>query len=158
MMISVGEIKNFEIFKDLNDDELNEIISIGEKQSFESQQKIFREGSWARKIYLLLDGEVKIQFKSNTQSEVLTIETISRGDIFGWSALTEPYSLTATALSSRKSVVIAWRGDALRDLFERNIRIGYVFMDEIARVISSRYKHTRAKLIEVRDNIVGVFK
>ncbi len=157
-MIRDGEIKNFEIFKDLNDDELHEIISISEKQSFESQQKIFGEGNWARKIYLLLEGEVKIQSKSNVQSEVLTIDTVSRGDIFGWSALTEPYSLTATALSIRKSVVSAWRGDALRDLFEKNTRIGYVFMGEIARVVSSRYKHTRTKLIEVRDNIIGVFK
>lgn len=153
-----GEIKNFEIFKDLNDEELHEIISIGEKQSFEPQQRIFGEGNWARKIYLLSEGEVKIQFKSNVRSEILTIETVSRGNIFGWSALTEPYSHTATALSIRKSVVIAWRGDALRDLFEKNTRIGYVFMGEIARVVSSRYKHTRRKLIEVRDNIIGVFK
>ncbi len=157
-MIRDDEIRNCEIFRDLDDDELHEIISIGEKQSFEPQQKVFEEGNWARKTYLLLEGEVKIQFKSNVRSEVLTIEIISRGDIFGWSALTEPYSLTATALSIRKSVVIAWRGDALRDLFEKNTRIGYICMGEIARVVSSRYKHTRTKLIEVRDNVIGVFK
>ena len=157
-MISLKDIKNFELFKNLNDDEVNELIGVGEKQTFEPEQKIFSEGNWARKIYLLLEGEVKIQFKSNTHSEILTIETISKGDIFGWSALTEPYSLTATALSMRKSIVVAWRGDAIRDLFEKNTRIGYVFMGEIARVISSRYKHARAKLIEVRDNIVSVFK
>lgn len=157
-MVKIGEIKNFEIFKDLNDDELNELVSIAEKRSLDPQQRIFGEGEWARKIYLLLDGKIRIQFKSNAETEILTIETINKGDIFGWSAVTEPYSLTATALSDCKSTVIAWRGDALRDLFEKNPHLGYVFVREIARVISSRYKHARAKLMEVRERVLDIFE
>lgn len=157
-MMPIEKLRNYDVFKELKDDELIAVASIGDQQFFEPQIRIFSEGNYATKIYFLIEGEVKIQLRSESDSEPLTIETITPGNFFAWSALTEPYSLTATALATKKTLVGVWRADALRDIFEENTHIGYVFMKEICFTISSRYKHIRTKLIELRNSIVGVFK
>jgi len=157
-MIPVEELKKYDVFKELNDEELIAVSEIGEKQHFEPQIRIFSEGNYATRIYFLIEGEVKIQLRAETDPEPITIETITPGHFFAWSALTEPYSLTATALSTKETVVGVWRADALRDLFENNPHIGYVFMKELCFTISSRYKHIRTKLLELRNSIIGAFK
>jgi len=79
--------------------------------------------------------------------EQLTIDTIGPGDIFGWSAVAEPFTFTAAAWTVNKSRFIILNGEPLRDLFKKNNHIGYKIMFEISSVISSRFRQLGKKFV-----------
>jgi len=55
----------------------------------------------------------------------LAIDTVGPGEIFGWSAVTEPFTFTAAAWTIEETELLVFKGDVLRDLFKKNNHIGY---------------------------------
>lgn len=153
-MVSVATIKGINIFRELADYELENVAKTAYEETYESGQRIFAEGAWAQRMYVLVEGEIDIRIRPNRDAEQLTVDTVKEGEIFGWSSLTEPYSLTAAALAVKKSKVIVFRGDGLRDLFEKNNHIGFLVMKGIASVISSRLRKTRTRILELMQSHV----
>lgn len=151
-MVNADILKDVVIFKDLADHELDNVAQLAYEKIYESDYRIFAEGAWAANMYVVVEGEVNIRISPDGESKSLTIDTMREGDIFGWSALSEPYSLTAEAVAAKKSKLLVFRGDGLRDLFEKNNHIGYLVMKGIAAVISSRFRHARKKLTELLHN------
>lgn len=61
MQIEIKELlKGVVIFKDLEDDELNQIAEVCKPENFNSGEYIFREGESGNRLYLVLEGEVRI--------------------------------------------------------------------------------------------------
>jgi CRP-like cAMP-binding protein len=148
-MVVADVLKDVAIFKDVAEYELENIAKLAQEKTYESGQRIFSEGALAQRMYILLDGEVEIRIRPNSKSEQMTVETIRKGEIFGWSALTQPYSLSAAAWVTEKATVLEMSGDTLRDLFKKNSHIGYLVMTEVASVISSRLKRVRERMLEL---------
>ncbi len=146
-MITNEELKKFEIFDGLNECELDVIREIAKKEVYEAEKRIFEENSLAANLYLVLKGEVVIQMRGGKNRERIPIDTIAPGEIFGWSAVTEPYTFTAAAYTLRPTELIVIKGDVLRDLFRKNNHIGYLVMTKIAAVISSRLRRLNEKLV-----------
>ena len=73
---------------------------------------------------------------------------IEPDEIFGWSAVTEPFTFTAAAWTLEPSELLVLNGKVLLDLFKKNNHIGYKIMMKIASVISSRLKHLSQKLAD----------
>lgn len=147
-MVTIDVLKGVTILRELADHELENIAKIAHERTYESGARIFAEGALAQRMFILLEGEVELRIWNNHETGPFTVDTITNGEIFGWSALTEPYSLTAAAWVTKEAKVIAISGDSLRDLFEKNNHIGYLVMRRIASVISWRLKNLRAKLLE----------
>jgi CRP-like cAMP-binding protein len=78
----------------------------------------------------------------------VTIEEVEPGHIFGWSALVKQRRLTASAQCLENVRVLAVKGQALNQLFERKAHIGFVVMKRLADVISSRLRLTQKRLAE----------
>jgi len=148
-MISREELKGFEIFEGLTDDELECIREIAKKEVYEAEKRIFEENSLAINLYLVLKGRVIIQMRASKYKERVPIDVIEQGEIFGWSAVTEPYTFTAAAFTMMPSELVVINGDLLRDLFRKNNHIGYLVMSRIASVISSRLRRLHEKLVEI---------
>jgi len=72
---------------------------------------------------------------------------IEPGEIFGWSAVAEPYTFTAAAYTVEDSEIFSIRGDVLRGIFKKNNHIGYKIMIKIAAVISSRLRSLNRKFV-----------
>jgi len=134
------ELRQFKIFQDLTDTELQNIAEIAKKVEFEAEKRVFEEKSIASDLYLVLKGKVVIRKKSDLGHGQITIDTIEPGEIFGWSSTTEPHNFTAAAHTTEKSELLTIKSDVLRDLFKKNNHIGYRVMTEIASVISSRFR------------------
>jgi CRP/FNR family cyclic AMP-dependent transcriptional regulator len=68
------------------------------------------------------------------------------GELLGLSWLFEPYrwEFSATAISAVTARFL--RGADVRELCERNPRLGYKLMEEVARVLTARLQATRHKL------------
>ena len=69
-----------------------------------------------------------------------------KGDTLAWSALVPPFQLTLSARSAAASKLIELFPDDLRGLFDRQPRIGFVFMSNLAKVIGGRLQQVEAML------------
>ncbi len=142
-MVSVSVLRNLGFLEELTSDELANVAEIANEATLADGQRVFSQGMHARDIYVLLEGAAEIRMRRNSRAGAFTLATIEPGEIFGWSALIEPFSLTASAEVTKKSRVITIHGQALSDLFEQNPHVGYVFMKEITRIVGSRLRNLR---------------
>jgi len=148
-MVPYRLLQGFEVFNGLTDDELKLVANLGREESFEEDQVIFSEESPAETFYCVLEGRVAIRFRLLTRpiTRETTIDTVRKGEVFGWSALVRPYRLTASAICAERTRCITFSGAELRQLFQENCHIGYVVMENLAEVIASRLRDVRLQLI-----------
>lgn len=145
MMVSIENLKNFIIFKDLNERELLLLCEIAKEITYEAGIRIFEEKSLARNLHLLLEGKVEIRLRCSDAGYVV-IDTIIPGEIFGWSAITDPYTFTASAWTVENTRLIVFDTDAIADLFEKNNHIGYRVVKALASVIGRRVRALETKI------------
>ncbi len=148
-MIPYRLLQSFELFEGLNEDELKAVAALGHEENFDEGEVIFQEGTEARRVYLLLEGRVALRFRLPLKppSRETTIETISKGDAFGWSALVKPHRLTASAICSEPTRCLAFEREDLIRLFQENNHIGYIVMEHLTAIIASRLRDVRLQLI-----------
>lgn len=149
-MVSTHDLRGFDIFKELTDPELENVAEIAKRENYDASKRIFEEKSWANNLYLVVKGLIVIKMKGDKGGEQLPIDTAGPGDIFGWSAVTEPHAFTAAAWTTKKSEILVFNGKALLDLFKKNNHIGYKVMAKVAAVISSRLRKLNRKLVNSR--------
>lgn len=145
-MVNIEQLKKFKIFKELNERELELIANIAKEETDEAGARIFEEKALARNLYLILEGKIEIKIHCAGDERVVVIDQIEPGEIFGWSAVTEPYTFTAAAWTLEKTKLIVLKGERLKELFEKNNHLGYRVVKEIASVISRRLKAAESKL------------
>ncbi|HEX7319865.1 MAG TPA: cyclic nucleotide-binding domain-containing protein [bacterium] len=95
-MVDIEKLKGFSLFKHLNERELEQIAQIAEEESSKKDMRIFEEKALAVNLYLVLEGRVELKI-SGDGKEKIVIDTAGPGDIFGWSAVTDPHTFTAAA-------------------------------------------------------------
>ena len=146
-MVDTEQLKAFKIFKDLSERELELIANFAKEEKVKAGWRIFQEKAFAINMYLILEGKVEIEISGNG-GEKTVIDQAGAGEIFGWSAVTEPYNLTAAAYALEATQLIALKGTTLMELFDKNNYIGYRVMLAIAVVISRRLKAMASKFVE----------
>jgi len=119
---------------------LANIADITKKEDYEANKRIFEEKSIANNLYLVDNGSVAIRMKGEVGNGRLLIDTVKKGEIFGWSSVAEPHTFTAAAHTLEKTTVYVISSHVLLDLFKKNNHIGYKVMSGIASVISSRFR------------------
>lgn len=150
-MVSIEALRGCELFGELSDAELGEVVALCRDKSYPAGATIFTEAEMAEDIYILQQGRVALQVQLRSMAQVsgdVTIEEVEPGHVFGWSALVKQRRLTASARCLEDVRVLAVDGQALNQLFERNAHIGFVVMKRLADVISSRLRITRERLAE----------
>ena len=147
-MVDIDKLKGFSIFKHLNERELEQIAQIAEEGSSKKDMRIFEEKALAVNLYLVIEGKVELKVSGNGKEKIV-IDTAGPGDIFGWSAVTEPHTFTAAAWTAEDSKFIVLSSEYLISLFDKNNHIGYRIIKEIATVASRRVKALEQKLADI---------
>jgi len=153
-MVSIDALRQCELFADLNDEDLGKIAQICREEIHESQEIVFGESEVAEKVYILQEGRVAVQMHLRSDLEPngdITIEEVTPGRIFGWSALVRQRRFTASVRALERVRVIAIKSADLNALFEENSHIGFVVMKRLADVISSRLRRTRQQVGEASN-------
>jgi CRP/FNR family cyclic AMP-dependent transcriptional regulator len=148
-MIVSGILRKNLFFAGLGDEELESLSAIACEISFQSGDLIFDEGDSAHMLYLLLDGWVDIVVEINDHQDSrrqLVVTTLSSGNMFGWSAVVEPYVYTTSAVCASPVKAIGFSKIDLQSLFETNQRLYYVIITRICQIIASRLHTTRLQM------------
>ena len=143
-------LRTFPLFAGLSETELRSLSIIANKTSFQRGDTIFKQNQPAHTLYLLLDGWVDIVVNTDTQAdhhELVT--TLSPGDIFGWSAVVDPYRYTASATCASPVEAIEFKGSDLLGLFELDPRLCCIIMRRVCQVVANRLRATRLQMVNL---------
>lgn len=146
MAVSLKTLRQFALLDGLADPELLLVSRLAREESHPAEAVLFSEGTEATALYLLVKGKVslekRIQLGPHGSSRMATIEILSPGASFGWSAVVAPYVYTASAVCMEPCTVVALDGPGLRRLCASNHLIGHLLMEQVARVVATRLKDT----------------
>jgi CRP/FNR family transcriptional regulator, cyclic AMP receptor protein len=108
-------IAETELFRGLGDQSLSIIGRSGGEKVYRSNAVVFRQNSKAEHFYVLIEGMLHLVMG---EEEELCFTVDKPGEIFGWSALVEPFHYLATARTMADSRAIA----ISREIIERVVR------------------------------------
>jgi CRP-like cAMP-binding protein len=146
-------LKRAEVFLGLDDSDLKMIADLpsSREESYEAGQVLFRAGAEAKYIYILEEGQVDIMVEvpssAKKDSTQVAVDVITKGDVFGWSALVKPHLYVLSAVCQKPSKVTIINGAELITLFDRNCYIGYKVFQGLSQVIGSRFRDLERVLI-----------
>jgi len=139
-------LRSSEIFQGLTDDELDKLLPLCQEQSYEAGAVMFCEGAQCNYVQTLKSGKVALETElviSRSSAERATIDVLSEGSSFCWSALMEPHILTSSGRCLEKTEVIALDGEKLKALLDENPQMGYKVANNLVKVVASRLQHTK---------------
>lgn len=148
-MTLVETLRACHLFKGLTEEEIDRIANISREESYPSGAIVFSEGGVATNLYVVKEGRValdmKIQLGSRTPRDS-TIEVLSSGSAFGWSAVVPPYIYTFSASCLEPVKLVAIDGGELRHLIEIDCCLGVEVLKQINATIAKRSNETRERL------------
>ncbi len=132
-------IPTVEILKGLSGPQKQQLRKLGHIENYDPNDVIFREGTEAKKFYLVEEGQVAVQSLVG-KGVSFPISVIYPGQAFGWSALVAPYQYTATVVALTKARVIAIEQEAIQALIKADPALGLLIMQNVASIVSSRLR------------------
>jgi signal transduction histidine kinase len=139
-------LRNSELFEGLSDEELDKLLPLCEEQVYETGTEMFCEGGACSYVQTLKSGRVALETDlaiSRSSVERATIDVLSQGSSFCWSAMMEPYVLTSSGRCLERTEIIALDGVRLKALLDENPQMGYKVADNLVGVVASRLQHTK---------------
>ncbi len=135
-------IQKIELFKGLNDDELNTVSEAIETIKIKEGDYLFRENTRREKIFLIQEGTVELT-KQTAIGREQKLSYFSKFDFLGEGSLTDEseHSTDARAKTEVTALIL------YRDFFAKNGAISLKIFSNIARVISRRMRQTNARMI-----------
>ena len=143
------ELRRYRYFAGLPLSVLDQIASISSLRRFEAGERLLEEGAQASHLMIVKSGQVDVVYRLGDGREV-TAESALAGDVIAWSAMLEPFILTASGVGSKEGELIALDGAKLRELCAADTSLGYQLMTEIARGLRDRLTGLRVQLAATR--------
>ncbi|MBO0780781.1 MAG: Crp/Fnr family transcriptional regulator [Ktedonobacteraceae bacterium] len=130
-------LKQVDIFVNLNDEEIQELMSVAKRRAFRAGEVIFHRDDPGQVLYVIKEGKVKISIISPDGQEI-SLVVFGKGDCFGELALLdgEPRSADAIAIE-RVECYTLQRADFHKAIM-KNPKIGI----QVLEVLSRRLRKT----------------
>jgi CRP-like cAMP-binding protein len=126
-----------DLFKGVSNRVIGEIGRGAVELVFEPDTLICKTDDEASTIYELVEGTVDIMV---LEKEHVHYTVTRPGEIFGWSALVEPYVYTATARATTLVKVIGINRDIIEATVTRHPAEGLIIYKNLAGIIGQRLK------------------
>jgi len=117
--------------------QLEQVAALARVERCAQDTRIYMLSDKADDFYVLADGMVRFTLGLGKR-ETSAGEIIRRGDVFGWAALIESaQKRIATAFCLTACEVVAFNGNELIALMERDHSIGYAIMKQLSVLLTS---------------------
>ena len=116
-----------------------------------SNDKIFAQDAPAENLYIVVTGEVVVNFKPY-DGPLITVARVRPGGVVGWSAALGSRSYTSSADAVSYSQLLRVRGSDLRTLCIQMPELGEIILDRLASLIAERLRNTHAHVLELLRN------
>jgi CRP-like cAMP-binding protein len=124
------------------------VAGCARNERFEAGRFLFREGEEADLFFIVRHGNVAIELGAPPRG-VVTVQTVTDGEILGWSWLLPPYRWRCSARALELTRVITLDGRCLRQKCESDHDLGYELLKSFADVVARRLDATRMQLLDL---------
>ena len=138
-------LKRTQLFSLLSEEEIQQITATCREESYGAGTVICQQGERSSSLHVLLSGSVfverRLELGKGKQARV-TIDTLRRGAVFGWSSILEPYVYSASAVCREPCRVISIEGSTLREWLEKHPAGGCQLVKGLASLLADRLRAT----------------
>ena len=138
-------LKKVAIFRDLDGDELHQVADVCKEEHFTSGEYIFREGEHGNRLYLIVDGEVRISRDVPGSGEE-ALAVLKPGALFGEMAVFDRTERSTHAISNGGTTVLTISRPDFEMLLDFNREMAYKVLWSCVRLLSSRLRSTNDSL------------
>jgi len=151
-MVSPELLRRYPLFGALSDEQLRVVAMVSEEKSYPGGGVIFHENTPARKLYVVIDGDVDLLYSGGGEGAIVDapVGSVASGEICGVSSLLEPYRYVDTAKCAKASRVIEIDANALRALCEVDHTLGHTVTRRILQAALERLRYTQIELAAAR--------
>ena len=154
-MIIKDKLIKSSLFYDLSEDQLDALTRLAVPCNFIQDDIVFEQNQYAEFLYIVLGGEICIQFKPHDGDEI-TVARVTEGGICGWSSVLGRAIYTSAAICTQPSETLRFRGRELQKLCKSFPDTGIIIMERLAAVIAERLSNTNEKImLLLSQNLVG---
>lgn len=146
-------LRRSELFSGLTDEQVEKVASLREQVEYQAGDVIVREGDSGDSVYILGEGMVEVLVSSGSIPDVpgpprmTSIVELGPGQSFGEMSLLDQGDRSATIRCVRDGTTVhAIPRESLLALCERDPRIGYVVMRNIASDLSFKLRHRNLRM------------
>src|SRR5438132_5544878 len=148
--VTVKSEEKVDLFKErgLSAAEMKLLATFSTEEKFREGSMIFREGEKGDKLYIVLDGRVRIsKFIPGVGEEALTV--LDRGDFFGEMALIDDKVRSADAKAHEQdATVLSIDRATLNEILEMDPNASLQFLNLLCRMISRRLREINEKIVQ----------
>jgi CRP-like cAMP-binding protein len=146
-MVSAEWLKKAELFEVLDEPHLDALLSHSTVQSFPEGEIVFREGGQATRLYVLMEGAIRLSVREQEQAGFMTSQLSKEGVVFGIPSLLEPFCYNVTATCLKPSTLLVMEADQVRRRMEEEPRMGMAIMKRLALLYFKRLNDLREGVI-----------
>lgn len=145
-MAAIGDLlKKVAIFKSLDDDELAQLADVCKEEKFVSGEYIFREGEHGNRLYLIVDGDVRISRDVPGSGEE-ALAVLKPGALFGEMAVFDRTERSTDAISNGGTTALTISRADFELLLDLNRELAHKVLWACVRLLSSRLRNTNDSL------------
>lgn len=141
----VERLQEVELFKGLKPEALRRIARVANEEQHARGAKIFQHGDVGDKLYLILEGKVRISREVPGMGEE-ALAILGPGQMFGEMALLDESPRSADALAHERCRVLTIPKDGFDDLLFMDKELAFEVLWTTVRLLASRLRETNDKL------------
>ncbi len=154
-MISPELLRRFPFFNFMDDKQLKAVAMIADEKTYHDGDDVVTHDTPASELFFLIEGTASYYYIVTSEhdpyyKQEYFISDFNPGEIFGISALIEPYVFTASVRAEKSCHLIEIDAAALRALCEVDVQLSCGLMRAVAKAAMERLQHTRVQLIAAK--------
>ncbi len=134
-MMDHHELRHLPLFDGLDDDQLAELLRVGDHRRFSSGQELFHEGRPADVWWVLLEGSISLVRQVGNEETVMGAMTVPGQWAGGFQAWDEHGIYFATARGAEPGRIFAMSASSLRDLSHEWFAFGVNFIEGLVNTV-----------------------
>lgn len=141
-------LKYIQLFKRLNDSQLEAICEKVSVENFPINSMVFNENNIRQNLFLIYEGEVEL-FKRTPFGGEKRLSIFSKYDFLGEGALMDDSPHSTSARATINSVIVTLSRDHFKQLMKEQNETALAILSSIGRVISRRMSASNTRVINV---------
>ena len=138
-------LRSVAIFKDLDDGELARVSEVCKEERFKPGDYVFREGEQGNRLYLIVEGEVRIsRIVPGSGEEALAV--LKPGALFGEMAVFDRSERSTDAIANNAVRCLTIARPDFELLLDFNRELAYKVLWACVRLLSARLRSTNDSL------------
>jgi CRP-like cAMP-binding protein len=138
-------LRQVAIFKDLDDDELASVAEVCRLQEFVSGEFIFKEGEAGNRLFLIVEGEVRVSRDVPGSGEE-ALAVLKAGALFGEMAVFDRSERSTDAISNGGTKCLTITRSDFEMLLDFDRELAYKVLWSCVRLLSTRLRSTNDSL------------